>query len=213
MVRFNPFTGTLEEHPTSFSSLQVNGPLTVGVGGSIRFQDTVWDDLRFPSNAINPPGAAADPTRSSTTGMLEFSGTVDHVIAGQVQMPHDWAAGTIIRPHIHVWFPTASVGVSSRWKLEVNRADANTDFEAAYGSYITVGVITINNPNNARKEVLQGWGDLPMTNLKESAVIMWRISRLALSDALDNDTSNIVLLDVDFHYQRGKLGTDNELPT
>lgn len=190
---------------------RITGNLYIGPSSNIIFDDTVWDDLRFPSNGINPPGAASDPTRSTTTGMLEFSGTADNVIAGQAQMPHAWLPGTVIRPHLHVWFPT-SAAANTRWKLEVNRADADTNFEAAYGSYVEVGTITIANPQNALREVLQGWGDLAMTNLKESAIVMRRITRLASSDAADNHTAAVVLLDVDFHYQLGKLGTDNELP-
>ena len=69
---------------------------------SLTLNDTVWDDLRFPANAINPPGAAADPIRNTSTGMLEFSGSADNVIAGIAQMPHAWRAGTSIRPHLHL---------------------------------------------------------------------------------------------------------------
>ena len=47
-----------------------------------------WEDLRFPSQGINPPGAASDPIRSQTTGLLEFSGSADNVICGVAQMPH-----------------------------------------------------------------------------------------------------------------------------
>lgn len=194
----------------------MTGNLTIGAGSNIVFTDTVWDDLRFPSSGINPTGAADAPARSTVTGMLEFSGTIDNVLTGTAQLPHAWLPGTVIRPHLHLWFPTSAAS-NTRWKLEVNRADGDTDFEAAYGSYTSGGlanggIITIANPQNALREVLQGWGDLAMTNLKESAIVMWRITRLANSDATDNHTSAVVLLDVDFHFQLGKLGTDNELP-
>ena len=53
-----------------------------------------WEDLKFPSQGINPPGAASDPTRSTATGLLRFSGVNDNVIAGLAQMPHAWAPGT-----------------------------------------------------------------------------------------------------------------------
>lgn len=189
------------------------GPTTVK---SLTFSDTVWEDLRFPANGINPTGAADSPIRNTTTGMLEFSGTIDNVIAGTAQLPHAWVPGSTIRPHLHLWF-TTSAPSNTRWKLEINRADDQTGFEVGYGSYTdgglpNGGIITVANPQNTQKEVLAGWGDLPMTGYRESAVIMWKITRLAASDAADNHTSLVALLDVDFHYQIGKLGTDNELP-
>jgi len=43
-----------------------------------------------------------------------------------------------------------------------------------------------------------------------SAVIMWRLSRLANSDAADNDTTTSVLLELDFHYRADAGGSVQE---
>lgn len=176
-----------------------------------QMQTLSWEDLRFPANGINPPGAATDPTRSTTTGLLQFSGTANNVIAGVAQMPHGWKAETIVRPHLHLRHPTANTNVS-RWKFEYDLADGDTDFTNAEGTYTTLGTISVTNPNNVNKQTIASFGDLAMTNMKESATIVWKITRLANTDALDNDTSAITLLEFDIHYQAEKNGTTNEIP-
>lgn len=171
--------------------------------------EVVWDDMTFPSNGINPPGTADAPTRSNTTGMLEFSGTLDNIIAGQVQFSHRRKNGTPVKPHLHVICPTASATAVSRWKLEINRGGGGLDFENNYGTWTTVGTISIANPNNVKQPVMMGWGEIDMTGRNESALIMWRITRLAGTDAADTDAM-VVLQDVDFHYQIDKLGSEDE---
>lgn len=170
-----------------------------------------WDDIKFPTQGINPPGAAADPTRSTTTGLLEFSGSIDNVICGLAQMPHSWKRGSAVKPHLHLRFPT-SVAANSRWKLEYDKADNSTNFANTYGTYTDGGTITVANPQNVMDEVLAGFSPILMDGLKESAVIAWRISRLASSDGLDTDTSTIVLLEFDIHFETEKIGTKTEIP-
>ena len=170
-----------------------------------------WDDLRFPSQGINPPGAASDPVRSTTTGLLEFSGSTDNVICGIAQMPHSWARGSTIYPHLHLRFLTSSA-TNSRWKLEYHIADNITPFTNSYGIYTDGGTITIANPQNVNKEVLQGFNPIVMAGLKESAVVVWKITRLANSDAADNYTGIVVLLEFDIHFQADKMGTVSEIP-
>lgn len=171
-----------------------------------------WDDLRFPAQGINPPGAASDPTRSTTNGLLYFSGTADNVIAGVAQMPHAWAAGTTVVPHLHLIFPT-SASANTRWKLEYNTGSVNGNFMHALGTYTTLATVTVANPANVLKHVIASFGDLTMTGHKESAIIVWKISRLANTDALDTDTNACVLTEFDLHYQVGKSGTIGEYPT
>lgn len=171
-----------------------------------------WDDLRFPSTAINPPGGASDPSRSTTTGLLEFSATQDNVIAGSGQFPHEWYAGTQVRPHLHVQFITSNPDAVSRWKIEYDRANAYGDWESVYGSYAHTETVSVVNPANTRQCYIIRWSLVDMTGYKESASIRWRISRLAASDPLDTDSSVVVLDEFDIHYQKNKSGTVNEMP-
>ncbi len=172
-----------------------------------------WDDLRFPSQGINPTGAAASATRETAVGLLSFSGTVDNFIAGVAQMPHSWRAGTSIRPHVHLVPINAASGVNTRWKFEYNRANNNENFENAFDSWTELDTITVANPNNAQALLLpSGFGDLDMTGFRESCIILWRLSRLAASDAADDDTGAWYLGEFDIHYRVGKPGTIHEIP-
>lgn len=163
----------------------------------------VEEDLRFPSSGINPPGAASDPTRSTTTGMLEFAPAADRIIAGNFQMPHAWKAGSSISPHLHLMFPTANTNVS-KWRLDYTIANINGNFSAGnYGTYTSATVVTVTNPNNAQKHGIFSLGAITMTGFTESAVVMWKVTRL---DADNTDASTIVLLDFDVHYQVEKFG-------
>lgn len=170
-----------------------------------------WDDMLTVGTGINPPGAASDPSRSTTTGLLQFSGSADNVIVGEWQMSHQWKPG-VVKPHIHLRFPTSAAS-NTRWKFEYDVASVNGDFVNNSGTLTTLATITIANPQNVKKHVVQGFGDIDLTTYQESAVILWRITRLANSDAADNHTAVVELLSVDLHYQKNKAGTEAEYPT
>jgi hypothetical protein len=171
-----------------------------------------WDDLRFPATGFNPAGSTAPPTISTATGLLDFSGVADNIIGGVSQMPHAWAAGTAIVPHIHLRFPT-SAAKNTRWKFEYDVANINGDFAHASGTYTTHATITVANPQNVNRHVLASFGTLSMANVTESACLVWRITRLAASDALDNDTNACTLLEFDIHHQIAKFGSVSEDPS
>lgn len=182
------------------------------------FADT-WTDLIVSAVGINPLGAASDPAVNTTTGLLEFSGTADNVICGCWQMPHGWSAaltagavGYIVRPHMHVRVLT-STATNMRWKLEVDRVNPNGTHENVYGSYTTVATVTVANPQDVNKSSLVNFGDLDMTNYSHgSAMIHFRITRLAASDAADTYTGVCALYSMDLHYQGRANGSPTEAP-
>lgn len=171
-----------------------------------------WDDLSFPSQILRTGGASTEPSVDSD-GTLIFAGTVNNQsIAVVAQLPHAWVDGTAIRPHVHLQFKT-SASANTRWKLEYNTGSVNGNFMHALGTYTTLATVTVANPANVLKHVVASFGDLTMTGYKESAIIVWKISRLANTDALDTDTNACVLTEFDLHYQVGKSGTIGEYPT
>lgn len=173
---------------------------------------TRWDDLRFPASGFNPAGSTAPPTVDTATGLLTFSGTADNIIGGIAQMPHSWLAGSTIEPHVHLIAPTPGAG-SSRWKFEYNIGNNNDQLQNNYGSYTTLSTITVANPSNAKTLLLPSeFGRIQMHGFRESCCILWRITRLAASDAADNDTTAWVLAEFDIHYQINKLGTVTPMP-
>jgi hypothetical protein len=172
-----------------------------------------WEDLRFPASGFNPAGSTAPPTADTATGLLTFSGTADNIIGGVAQMPHAWKKGSAIKPHVHLIAPTGNAGKNSRWKFEYNRANNREAFENAYGSYTALPTSTVANPNSGTTLLFpDGFGSIDMTGYKESCCILWRITRLAASDVLDDDTTDWVLAEFDIHYQVEKSGTYTEIP-
>lgn len=179
--------------------------------GSAVFDWPRWDDLRFPAQGINPAGSPAPAGVDTATGALSFAGNKDNVIGGVAQMPHAWAPGTTVRPHIHLRFPTSAVA-DTRWSFGYDRANVGEDFSNASGTYTALATITVANPQNVNRHVIAGFGDLSMAGFRESAIILWKISRLAQSDAADNDTNDCLLAEFDIHFQVQKTGTVAEYP-
>lgn len=169
-----------------------------------------WDDLSFPALAINPAGAAVPASVDNTDGTLIFSGTVDNAIAIVAQMPHSWVDGTAIRPHIHLQFKT-SANANTRWKLEWDIANVNGDFGGFTAEKSET--VTMANPQNVNKHAIKAWSEIAMTGFKDSAIVKFKITRLANSDAADNDTNAANLVSFDVHYQRNAHGSFDEYPT
>ena len=177
--------------------------------GDVEYVDAFWDDLRFPAGGFNPAGSTAPPSVNTSTGLLDFSGTADNIIGGVAQMPHGWKVGSAVQPHIHLWFPTSAVA-NTRWKFEYDIANVNGNFTNNYGTYTTLSTITVANPGNVKKHVIAAFGELSMTGFTLSACIAWRITRLAASDAADNNTSDLALIEFDLHYQTDSPGSSDE---
>jgi len=91
-------------------------------------------------------------------------------------------------------------------------ASISGDFANAIGTYTALATVTVANPASTVKHVVAALGDLAMTGHKESAIILWRVSRLASSDAADDDTNACLLLEFDLHFQIEKAGTVPEYP-
>ena len=174
----------------------------------------MYDDLRFPSQAINPPGSALNaPARNATTGLLEFSDITDNVVAGVAQMPHSWKPGTTVYPHVHLLFPLSATGATSIWQFQYDISDSNTPFANILGTYTSQSPVTISAtaPGNPKLEKICAFPPLDMTGMSESAVIMWRVIRQGSSGS-DTDPNIVDLLEFDIHYQVQKFGTTWEAP-
>lgn len=170
----------------------------------------VWDDLRFPAQGINPIGAASDPTIDTTTfpGTMLFSGTQENVIAGVAQMPHGWAVGDSIHPHIH-WAKTSAAVGDAVWEFRYTIADIGEVF----GAYSAWEPCTNPVPHNdtAEKQVIAAFSFIDMSTFKESAIVLWQIRRNPAAVA-DNYAADARFYEFDIHYRKNKLGTVTEIP-
>jgi hypothetical protein len=189
-------TGGAEVTVTLYSSKPIAG-----------MSSFTYDDVRVEASGINPPGAAADPTRNTTTGLLEFSGSADNIICAQTELPHDWVKGSLVYPHIHTRH-TVAASANTRCKFEYDYANPNADFNENSGTYEATETITVANPNNVKRHHMSAFSPIYVGNAY-STIIQWKLTRLANSDAADNDTQVAALLALDFHYLKKFGGSLN----
>ncbi|KKM75012.1 hypothetical protein LCGC14_1394540 [marine sediment metagenome] len=172
--------------------------------------DYPWDDLRFPAQGINPPGAASDPDIETSTGLLLFSGTSTEIVAGAIVIPHTLAVDTLIDFHVH-WQKTTSAGGNVLWRIDyevVNNGDVAT---MAYGTQIQSTSPIAETPDNdtANEILITDIGDVDMTGKKLACMVLWKLSRIG-GDGSDTYNSDARLLEMDIHYQKFSDGSYDE---
>ena len=166
----------------------------------------VWDDLRFPAQAINPAGAAAPPTVDTDDGTLEFSASQQNIIAGVAQLPHTWKEGSTIFPHIH-WCPTTTNVGNVYWRFEYEIQNRNGTFVG----YTTSNTIAASD-GTAEKHLTHHLtaAGIDMTGKEISCIMKWRLSRMG-AEVTDTFTGTARLLEFDIHYQIDTLGSAEEM--
>ena len=115
-----------------FHSHEVAVLETLGAAG-----DGVWDDLRFPATAINPPGQASDPDVEASSGLLLFDSNGTELIYAFVQMPHAWKEGSSISPHVH-WQKTTSAAGDVLWRMRYKMAPIGEVMDADWSTRKTI---------------------------------------------------------------------------
>jgi hypothetical protein len=161
----------------------------------------VWDDLRC-SLHTGTVAASAPSLTNIRDGLYSyaFSATLDNAVHFDVQLPHGWAVGTSIYPHIH-WSNGASTsGGVTRWALEY----AWANMTAAFGASTTL-TVDATTPTTAYTHTLTSFGAITGTGKTDSSVLICRIARLG-SHGNDTNTAVAFGLSVDFHIQLDSMG-------
>ena len=193
----------------------IPGPSTVGEVGYNEWAEEHevqgWTDLRFPAQGINPAGSAAPPTvitdLTGLTGCLSFSGSLENIIAGVAQMPHEWDRG-LVHPHIHWTKPTGSSSAVTwefYYRIVGNPGDVIGSWQGPYSPEATIGDPTVSNAH-----LLSSFPDIDLTGYIESAILLWRVHRRGDTDA---ESNAVTLYEFDIHYNSNKPGTTDEIPT
>jgi hypothetical protein len=168
-----------------------------------------WDDLRVGVTSINPAGSTAPPTVNTTNGTLEFEAAATNIIALEVQLPHSWAQGSIIRPHIHWRKKTQGPG-AVYWRLTyefVNVGAVYTDTPTTVNATETDPVGA--DDGTALRHLITDFGDVDMTDKRVSCVGLLTIARMG--DELTDDYAGVAqLISVDIHYRADSLGSVGE---
>jgi hypothetical protein len=166
--------------------------------------DTVWDDLRFPAQGINPAGAPSPPTVDTADGTLVFSASATNIIAGVAQFPHHWKEGSTINPHIH-WCPSNTDTGNVLWRFEYEVQNIGGTF----AGFTTVDTLEAGD-GTAEKHQVHSLGTISMTGKTLSCMMKWRVSRIG-GDGTDTFTGTARLLEFDIHYEIDSLGSRSEM--
>lgn len=169
-----------------------------------------WDDLRFPSQGINPPGAAADPDLETTTGLWLFAAAGTETLAGVAQLPHAWKEESTIKPHVH-WQKTTSAAGNVLWRLDYEVVANGAVAPMAYGSQIDSASPVSGTPDGdtANEVLITSLGDIDMSGKLISCLILWKLSRIG-GDASDTYGADARLLEFDIHYEIDSRGSIQE---
>ena len=175
----------------------------------IGFNSPVWDDLRFPSQGINPPGAVSDPLTEATTGLKLFRANQTNMLAGVAQMPHSWVEGSIVVPHVH-WQKTTSAAGNVLWRFEYDNVfNPNEISLLTYANQMDAAATVGGTPddNTAQRNLISSFGNMAMDDKRISCCILWRLSRVGGDDTYG---ANARLVEFDIHYQINSDGSQQQ---
>ena len=192
--------------------------------GTLKFNGTakVWDDLRGPVNAVRVgPAGAPDFSQfkddgGGSTGVFAFwfdSGTEQQVYFS-AQLPHTYAEGTNIEPHVH-WVSADTAGGSGTdvcWGLEYTWANIN-------GTFGNTAIIYADEQSNGSGETITvdkhyytDFAAISGTGKTISSMLVCRLFRDATgtggTDDYDDDAG---LLEFDFHFEIDTVGSRAEI--
>lgn len=99
--------------PPNYSKFGTDGGLTA-YGNARR-----WVDFNFSAISLGTGASAPDPVqvKGGTIFTRAFDGNVTaEQLFGSLELNHNWAEGTIIKPHVH-WMPTTTNAGNVKWRL------------------------------------------------------------------------------------------------
>jgi hypothetical protein len=133
---------------------------------------------------------------------LEFVTGADKTIKFNLQTPHGWDDGTIVKPHIH-WVGETTAAGNVKWEFTHSWANINEAFPAA--SSLTM--ILANETVLADKHRKDFWNTITATGKNYSSMMVCSLSRLG-ADPQDTYGGSALLLEFDLHIDMETLGED-----
>lgn len=143
-----------------------------------------------------------------------FSASTMQEVWANFHVDHDYAAGTVLYPHIH-WSPTTTSTGTVRWGIEYTVAKGHQQgASSTFGTTTTIYVEQVISTNSQYQHFVSevSLADaIPSTNVEPDTVIMVRFFRDA-NHANDTFPDTVVGIFGDLHYQVNTLSTINKSP-
>jgi len=193
-----------------YDSMYVGQTLHISDDDGLLLDTPQWDDLRVPVTGITGGGGVKQPgfgkvadDGAGSTGVFtyRYDPDAEEELFFNVQMPHAWAEGTEIFPHIH-WMPTSSSAGNVVWGLEYTKASIGD----AFGD-TTILLVTNAAGGVTNKHQIASWSSIDMTGNKISTMLVCRLFRDATDVINDTYGADAAALEVDFHYQVNSFGS------
>lgn len=167
----------------------------------IIIEPTDYDDWRWGGSGVNPPGApsAAVLTEVDTTQWNWLFTNNSVLVFPDQQLPHDYAEGTDLIPHMH-WAPTTTGTYTGTWTLTItdwlSNAPGSPRQAQTILTYAFNGSITAHQCQTSNfSAVLTGVGRKISSCLTAHLI-------LSLSAG-----AGCYLLGIDAHYRKDRLGS------
>jgi hypothetical protein len=155
----------------------------------------LWEDLRSPATAINPPGLVSDPDFDTTNGVWLFDDSSTELLYLISQMPHDYLPGTAVEPHVH-WVQPAAGNVY--WQLDYKWFNVGDLVPAAFTTLATSTGTYTYSAGNLHQQT--SFGSVDGTDMKQSSTWIIKVSRVGGNGA-DTMVGDAGFLEFDIHYR------------
>lgn len=162
-----------------------------------------WDDLVISPTATKLIGGTYD-----TNGTVQLRSAQDDHLFAMFQLPHGWAEGTNIHPHIHWYRPTSAAG-TVKLQARCDWANIGENFSTTFTSLPWVQAThEVETGTVAGRQGIAEWY-LDGTGKSISSVAICQIMRQSAGGA-DTYGTTVNVVSVDAHIQRSRAGSYNE---
>jgi hypothetical protein len=214
----------LTHEALSLGTGTVNVGLKAGDGGTTDYLEaetdgtlvfhgaaTVWDDHRVPlftarAPAANfPAWAQVTDDGAGSVGVFAYHFADNEYVWVTAQMPHSWKEGSTIYPHIH-FETTSDVDPSDNFGVDIEYIWVDTDEDRA----ATTSSVSRDVPTGVNTATQHQLSDIPAIGIDGSghtisSILLMRIERVAA--AADNYADDIIIYDIDLHYEKDTVGS------
>ena len=164
-----------------------------------------WDDLRFPVANLKT-GSAGVPSWNNTYGVYEF--LINEYLFCQVQLPHAWEVGSILKPHIH-WAKTTSDTGLVKWQMDYRWAKIGEVIDSSWTT-IAAEIPAVSDNDTAWTQALTAFPEIATpSDIQISDMLLCKISRETPAGA-SYGSNPAALLEFDIHYKIDSFGSTLE---
>ena len=164
---------------------------------------TCWDDIQLSATSLGSGASAPDLININSSGiyLMGFDGGVTtEQLFGSFEIPHDYAEGTTLVPHIHWLTTTTNIG-TVKWFVDYWRVDGN-------GTTVPSTPTTISATGTSNGIAWEAFKNdsntIDGTGITIGDQVAFRLYRDPTQDTYPDDA---VVLTFGIHYQKNSLGS------